>query len=86
MPPSESTFSCALESLFWTLMASFPAVTPFPGSAMSGSAGASGRGADRDGAGGETLPLVRQKAPAGFQPAARNSNPGDSVLKVQCVI
>lgn len=30
------TFSCALVSLFWTLMASFPAVPPFPISAMSG--------------------------------------------------
>lgn len=34
-PNVKFTFSCALVSLFWTLMASFPAVTPFPVSAMS---------------------------------------------------
>lgn len=85
------TFSCALVSLFWTLMASFPAVTPFPVSAMSCRfSPAVCRTSEEEEVGektegvadGETLPwCVKPPAEATWL-AARNSNPGDSFLKV----
>lgn len=76
------TFSCALVSRFWTLMASFPAVTPFPGSAMSAvCAGVRTSEEEEDG-----LRERRREKKETRPTAARNSNPVDSFLKAQCVI